>query len=370
MSPYEAPAGGGSGEIEQYRPESRDVRRLRDWAEAATAAHAVARSLVKTSFVPPEYRHKPDDATAAILAGFELGFDPIQSISAFSPIGGRAAPKAQTLHAVVLSAGHEMELIESTARRCVMRGRRRGAETWQTITWTIEQARELGLIGRNAEWRKQPGTMLQARCKSQLARLIAPDAIMGIPYSAEELRDSRDADDDAATDAPARRRRGTAVRPEPAEGSSSQMAAPGRTQAGPPPLPGEAGYPGSGPHSASEAGSEEVAEVDGGPAAETDDEDARIPPVEETGRRYVATPVDEAADEAAEATETESDMDPDAMLRRVFELLREVKIGDRHLFASDTLGRKVTTYNGLAVADLRALIDRLESLRQKNDDAG
>lgn len=350
VSPYEPPVGGG--EVEQYRPEARDVRRLRDWADAALAAHRVATMLVSTSFVPQQYRGKPEEAAAAILAGFELGFEPIASLGAFSPIQGRAAPNARTLMAVVLSKGHEMELIETTAARCIMRGRRRGAEKWQTVSFTMDQARALGVAQRNPEYRKQPATMLIARCTSQLARLVAPDAIMGIPYSSEELRDADpDAGTEAATDAgaaPARRRRGTPVRAEAPEGSSAQTPAAARTPVGPPPLPGEPGYDGSDEPTASTPDPESVAYPDAGEPAD----DAAVD----------AETVDTADDEAAKDGAT---ADADKMLRRVFALLREVEVGDRHKFASELMRRSVSSFNELTASDLQKMIEKLEDIKRE-----
>lgn len=165
------------------------VHRLAEWAQSATAAYEVARRLVGTSFSPVAYRGKPEEATAAILAGSEVGLSPMAALRAFDVIQGQAAPRAITLRAIVQSQGHQIELVESTNTRCRMRGKRRGETTWQSVTWTIDRARELGLTSKD-QWRKQPGTMLLARATSEIARLIAADAILGIAYSVEEYADS------------------------------------------------------------------------------------------------------------------------------------------------------------------------------------
>lgn len=164
------------------------VRRLGEWAQSAEAAHRVAEQLVKTSFVPEGFRGKPYEATAAILAGLEVGLSPMAALRSFDVIQGTAAPRALTLRAVVQSHGHEMELVESTATRCKMRGRRAGASAWTAVDWTIDRARSLGVTSKN-NWKTQPQAMLVARATSELARLIAADAILGIGYSAEEIAD-------------------------------------------------------------------------------------------------------------------------------------------------------------------------------------
>jgi hypothetical protein len=50
-------------------------------------------------------------------------------------------------------------------------------------------------------WQNQPQAMLLARATAECARLIAADAILGIPYAAEELRDSPELRDELAVPA-------------------------------------------------------------------------------------------------------------------------------------------------------------------------
>lgn len=172
--------------------QTRAIARLSDWATAADAAYRTATRLVETAFVPQQFRGKPVEATAAILAGSEVGLSPMAALRAFDIIQGQAAPRALTLRAIAQSYGHDIELIESTSTRCKVRARRRGGD-WQAVTWTIDRAKELGLTSKD-NWRKQPGAMLIARATSEAARLVAADAILGIGYSAEEIADGTSAE--------------------------------------------------------------------------------------------------------------------------------------------------------------------------------
>ncbi len=164
------------------------IQRLGEWARSADAAYHIAKTLVQTSFCPEQFRGKPGEATAAILAGLETGLQPMAALRSFDIIAGTAAPRAITLRAIVQSHGHEMVLEESTATRCRMKGRRRGASEWSTVTWTLDRAKQLGVTSKS-NWRTQPQAMLVARATSELARLIASDAILGIGFSSEELAD-------------------------------------------------------------------------------------------------------------------------------------------------------------------------------------
>ncbi len=216
------------------------VQRLTDWAHSAQAAHQIAQTLVQTSFVPASFKGKAGEATAAILAGLEVGLQPMAALRSFDVIQGQAAPRALTLRAIVQSFGHQMTLVESTSTRCRMKGLRRGDTEWQSVTWTIDRAKDLQLLGKD-DWKKQPQAMLLARATSELARLIAADAILGIGYTVEEIADGGTTDQaieaDTAAAAPTGKRRMSRARttpepesdPEPAEPAADEE--PADTQA-------------------------------------------------------------------------------------------------------------------------------------------
>jgi hypothetical protein len=158
---------------------------LVQWAADARQAALVAQSLAKTSFAGA-LRGKPEEITAAILAGQELGLKPMATLKSIDVIQGTPALRAHAMRGLVQAAGHDIELVDSGPEHCVMRGRRKGAETWQEVSWTIERAAQLGLTGKD-QWKKQPQTMLVARATGELCRLIASDVLHGMPYAAEEI---------------------------------------------------------------------------------------------------------------------------------------------------------------------------------------
>lgn len=158
------------------------------WAYQAKQAHQIAQSLAKTSFVPATMKGKPDDITAAILAGHELGLQPMAALRSMDIISGTPALRAHAMRALVQSRGHDIELVESTETRCSIRGRRKGSDNWQQVLWTIDRAKKLGLTGKG-EWQKQPQTMLIARATGEICRLVAADVLFAMPYAVEELGD-------------------------------------------------------------------------------------------------------------------------------------------------------------------------------------
>lgn len=160
---------------------------LVSWAEEAKAAHALATSLARTSFAG-NYKGKPEDATAAIMKGAEIGLTPLAALGSINLIQGTPALSANALRAVVQAQGHEVWIESSSDKKAVAKARRKGSEVEHTSTWTIDRAEKMGLTGKQ-NWRQQAEAMLIARATSEVCRLVAADAVLGIAYSEEELRD-------------------------------------------------------------------------------------------------------------------------------------------------------------------------------------
>lgn len=160
---------------------------LMKWAEEAKVISNLAVSIAKTSFAG-QLRNQPEEVTAVILAGHELGLKPMASLKAMDIIQGTPALRAHAMRGLVMSHGHKVRLVESTPEKCVYTGRRadEGDDAWQTVTWTLARAEQLGLLEKK-EWKKQPQTMLVARATGEICRLIASDVLHGVPYAAEEL---------------------------------------------------------------------------------------------------------------------------------------------------------------------------------------
>ncbi|WP_030557651.1 hypothetical protein, partial [Streptomyces exfoliatus] len=138
---------------------------LMNWVESARQANLVAQSLAGTSFAGA-YRGKPDEITAAILTGQELGLQPMTALKSIDVIQGQPALRAHAMRAIVQRQGHDIELVESDDTHCIMRGRRKGAENWQSVTWDIPRVQRMGLLGKD-QWKKQPKTMLVARATGE-----------------------------------------------------------------------------------------------------------------------------------------------------------------------------------------------------------
>jgi hypothetical protein len=186
------------------------VLTLRGWAAEAEAAANIAKALAPTSFIPDhlkvwtnpaerdrdkrvlDYESTVAQIAAVLLAGQELELSPMASLRAFVIIRGTVALYAIAARALLLHAGHDIVVKESTSIRAVVMGRRAGTEDWQTATWDTERARVAGLFpgGTDGNWRKQTKAMLVARATAEVSKWVAADAMLGLPPIAEEVEDA------------------------------------------------------------------------------------------------------------------------------------------------------------------------------------
>ena len=193
-------------------PATIDDERLGAWASTFLQIASVSAQLAKTPFVPVSLRVIDEkgaydeqttaaNVAAAILTGQEIGLEPMAALRSINVINATPALSALALRALAQRNGHGIWLREATNSRAIVEGLRAGedASKTQRITWTIDDARARNLAGR-PNWRTQPRNMLIARATSEVVRLVAADAVLGIPYSIEELDDGDLTSDFVASD--------------------------------------------------------------------------------------------------------------------------------------------------------------------------
>lgn len=168
------------------------VRRDTDgWAGVLPAVGDLATKISQTEFVPEAMRGKPAVVAAAILYGRELGLEPMTSLRSVNIIKGRPALTAEAMRAMVLAAGHDIRFQEMTGARCIIVGRRKGQDDTTTVTFTIDDAKKMG-VGGNPQYSKMPRQMLAARATAELCRLIFADVIGGLVADIEVDDDNAD----------------------------------------------------------------------------------------------------------------------------------------------------------------------------------
>jgi hypothetical protein len=171
--------------IERYEPPTQTAGA---WVELLAPAAELARQIAGTEFVPKSMRGSVEKITACILFGSEIGIGPMQSLSKIDIVEGKPAPNAELGRALVLGAGHEFEVVEQNNNKVTVRARRRGSETWQTFSWTMDDARQAGLAQKDT-YRKYPRRMLLARASADACKASFADCLGGISMFAEEVDD-------------------------------------------------------------------------------------------------------------------------------------------------------------------------------------
>ncbi|MCL4368004.1 MAG: hypothetical protein M1337_02360 [Actinobacteria bacterium] len=179
------------------------VATLMEHAKAMKAAHDLAVAMCGSDLVPAIYKGKPDNGAAAILYGAELGLTPIQSMQQIFVVHNTPAIYARTMVALVTARGHEVWESESSPESVTVCGRRRGSDVVTQSTWTYERARKAGYTS-NKKYDTDPQAMLYAKAATEVCRKMAPDILLGIAYSREELEMEPRRVASARVEAPAR----------------------------------------------------------------------------------------------------------------------------------------------------------------------
>jgi len=137
-------------------------------------------------------------AQAIILAGRELGLEPLQSLRTMAFISGRLTMTVQLQLALARQrVGVRVEQLTETDDSCTVTLARDGERI--TCTYTLADARRAGLE-RSHGWQKYPRQMLRWRAIGDALRIIAPDVVMGLlsPEEAETIDISMGATDNVS----------------------------------------------------------------------------------------------------------------------------------------------------------------------------
>lgn len=170
------------------RPVQSDaIGQLMAHAQAMQAAKQLADALCETDLVPAIYRGKAGNGAAAILYGAELGLNPIQSMQQIFVVHGSPAIYARTAVALLKSrAGIIVQTVSSSDESVTVSATDPATGQVETSTWDLKRAERAGYTS-NKKYSTDPQAMLYAKAAMECCRKIAPDVLLGIPYSREEL---------------------------------------------------------------------------------------------------------------------------------------------------------------------------------------
>ncbi|QFG09997.1 RecT-like ssDNA annealing protein [Mycobacterium phage Antsirabe] len=228
-----------AGTLEVFPPararQSTAVAALHEHAEVYNTAWKLAGQLVRTSLIPKRLFGKQADATAAILYGAELGLKPWQAVQRVIPIHGMPTLESRTMVGLLKQAGYKVRTVEQSDESVTVVGRDTDGDEYRS-TWTIARAKRAGYVptpkpgvenpdplndddwvsvekfwdGKrkvsvlgNMKYITDPQTMLKAKAQAEVCREMAPDVLMGLGYSKEDLESETFDDEPEPTRAPA-----------------------------------------------------------------------------------------------------------------------------------------------------------------------
>lgn len=144
--------------------------------------------LADSDMVPKDFKGKPGNCLIAMQWGMEIGMKPMQALQNIAVINGRPALWGDAVIALVRSSPLCEFIIESDdGQTATCRVKRRG-EPEQFRTFSMDDAKAAGLLGKQGPWTQYPKRMRQMRARAFALRDVFPDVLKGLPV-AEEVMD-------------------------------------------------------------------------------------------------------------------------------------------------------------------------------------
>lgn len=129
----------------------------------------------------------PENALALMLLCQSEGIHPVQAVRRFHVIKGTVAMRADAMLAEFQARGGRVQWLKSDKNeaRAVFEHDCGGKFEY---AYTIEDAKQAGLVRPDSGWSKFPAAMLRARCISGAIRMVLPGVVCGV-YTPEEVMD-------------------------------------------------------------------------------------------------------------------------------------------------------------------------------------
>jgi len=165
----------------------------------------LAQILAQSELVPKNFRGKPADVLVAIELGIEIGFAPMQALQSIAVINGRPSVWGDGFLALIMASpvykDHEeyyevdgqrqdfvtAEDLKKPTTAGVATFWRKDRATAVTRRFTIAQARQAQLLGKEGPWQTYPDRMLMMRARSWAGRDQFPDVLRGIRTMEEAI---------------------------------------------------------------------------------------------------------------------------------------------------------------------------------------
>jgi hypothetical protein len=147
----------------------------------------VAEFLAGSDIVPDAFRKRPANVWLALDMGAHMGLKPFQTFRAVHVIKGTPTFSAEAMRGMAMAAGHTVT-VTSTPTEATVSIKRADGLGEGTTTFTLDQAKQAGYLGKGGNWASDPESMLVARATSRCAKRVIPDLLMGLTMT-EEMDD-------------------------------------------------------------------------------------------------------------------------------------------------------------------------------------
>ena len=128
----------------------------------------------------------PERTATLILAGAELGFGPIASLTGIHIVQGRVTLSANLIAAAIKRSGRYDYRVRGLSSGGAIIEFFQGSESLGISTFTMDDARTAGLANKEV-WKTYARNMLFSRAMSNGARWYCPDVFSGAVYTPEEM---------------------------------------------------------------------------------------------------------------------------------------------------------------------------------------
>lgn len=144
--------------------------------------------LARSDLVPKDYQGKPGNCFVAVQWGAEIGLKPMQAMQNIAVINGRPSLWGDAQLALVRNSPHCEYVLEDWDENgtAVCRAKRRN-EPEQVRTFSVEDQKTAGLIGKAGPHTQYPKRMRQLRARAFALRDVFTDVLKGIPQTEELL---------------------------------------------------------------------------------------------------------------------------------------------------------------------------------------
>ena len=145
-----------------------------------------SKAMAVSSLIPQQYRGNPANLLFAIEYADSLGIERINALTSIHVIEGKPSASAELIAGLIRRAGHRLRVTGDDKSATAELIRADDPDFTYTATWTIARAQTAGLIGKSV-WKNYPAAMLRARVVTEVGRMGASDALLGVVYTPEEL---------------------------------------------------------------------------------------------------------------------------------------------------------------------------------------